>query len=236
MFQSWPIYSTDKTYTMIIKLIILYFLLLHLSPTTPSKCSEVEEYNHKKAAQLCYNKILTNLDVETSCDGFDFENSDCDRGLEKCFEEEFIREMRDFYLEKAINFQQWIFLAKRLLDNSQANSVFYFFSPFLVQFCSGHQLQWFHIFYEECMHVKTVTRKWPVGQTEFMECPSVVEYISNGRKQMFGPVMSCSGSLNLVYNFCVQKHMNILPAKKNSSWKDACKNLEQVNNLWMNRY
>ena len=34
---------------------------------------------------------------------------------------------------------------------------------------------------------------------------------------------------NQDYNYCVQKHMNILPAKKNSSWKDACNNLQQVN-------
>ena len=38
----------------------------------------------------------------------------------------------------------------------------------------------------------------------------------------------CSQTVNLDYNFCVQKHMNILPAKKNSSWKDACKNLKQM--------
>ena len=123
---------------------------------------------------------------------------------------------------------QWIILARKLLDNSYSKSVFYFFSPFLVHFCSVHDLKWYHIFYEECIHVKTVTDKWPVSKMGFMECPIVREYLASGRKRVFGPVLSCSENRNLDYNFCVQKHMNILPAKKNSSWKDACKNLKQV--------
>ena len=81
------------------------------------------------------------------------------------------------------------------------------------------------------MHVKTVTDRWPVGELEFMQCPAVQEYLASGRRRVFGPVLSCSDNLNLEYNFCVQKHMNILPAKKNSSWKDACKYLKQVNSL-----
>ena len=138
---------------------------------------------------------------------------------------------RQMKMSKQINLKQWIFLAKKLLDNTPAKSVLYFFSPFLVHFCSGHQLKWFQMFYEECMHVKTFIRKWPVIKMEFMKCPSVQEYLSSGRKRVFGPVMSCTRNLNHDFNFCVQKHMDILPAKKNCSWKDACKTLKQVFNL-----
>jgi hypothetical protein len=153
---------------------------------------------------------------------------ECEKELDKCFEQESIMEINDFIIEKAINIKQWLFLAQKLLDEAHAKSVFYFFSPFLVQFCPVHHLQWFHIFYEECLHVKTVIKTWPVTKMEFMKCPSVEEYLSSGRKRVFGPVMSCPAHLNQDYNFCVQKHMNILPAKKNSSWKDACNNLKQV--------
>ena len=220
---------------MILKLLNLLRLSLlilpHLSLGASFNCSKDEEYNAKRSAKTCFNKMLTKLAVETSCDGFDFINSDCDKGLEKCFESDFRMEMRDFFLEKAVNMKQWIFLAKKLLDNTHAKSVFYFFSPFLVHFCSGPQLKWFHIFYEECMHVKTVIRTWPASKMEFMKCPSVEEYLSSGRKRVFGPVMSCTRNLNHDFNFCVQKQINILPAKKNCSWKDACKNLKQVFNL-----
>ena len=117
-------------------------------------------------------------------------NSDV-RGLEKCFNQEFIVEIKDYCIEKSINLKQWIFLAQKLLDNAHAKSVFYFFSPFLVQFCPVHHLQWSHIFYEECLHVKTVIRTWPVTKIEFMKCPSVQEYLSSERKRVFGPVMPC---------------------------------------------
>ena len=237
IFQSWSILHPDKNQVMVLNLLNLlsFFLLIlpHLSLSTSFNCSKDEEYNAKRSAKMCFNKMLTKLGVETSCDGFDFRNSYCDKRLEKCFESNFRMEMRDFFLEKAINLKQWIFLAKKLLDNTRAKSVFYFFSPFLIHFCSGHQLKWFHILNEECMHVKTVIRAWPANKMEFMKCPSVKEYLSSGRKRVFGPVLSCTRHLNHDYNFCVQKHMNILPAKKNSSWKDACKHLKQVINLEM---
>ena len=113
-----------------------------------------------------------------SCKWFDFGIGECDKELEKCFDQEFIMKISDYIIEKAINIKQWLFLAQKLLDNANAKSVFYFFSPFLVHFCSVHHLQWFHIFYEECLHVKTVIRSWPLTKMEFMECPSVEEYLS----------------------------------------------------------
>ena len=65
----------------------------------------------------------------------------------------------------------------------------------------------------------------------WQQCPSVRDYLARHQtiqSRKFGPILSCSQNVNLDYNFCVQKHMNILPAKKNSSWKDACKNLKQM--------
>ena len=216
---------------MFLNLLILNIFLHQLTLTTSSTCSEEEEYNSKKIAQICFNKLIGNLDTESSCDDLDFRKSDCEKGLKKCFESEFIVNIEDFFIEKAIQLKQWIFLAKKLLESSNANSVFYFFSPFLINFCSSHKLKWLaltDIFYEECMHVKSVIKKWPIRKMKFLRCPSIKEYLSSGRKRVYGPVMSCSKHLNQDYNFCVQKHMNILPAKKNSSWKDACKNIKQV--------
>ena len=209
---------------MFLNILRLVLFFHHLSLSTSSICSKEEEYNAMKVARLCFNKIIGNLDFESSCDDLDFKKSDCDKGLSKCFDSEFKIKIKDFFTEKAIQFKQWIFLAKQLLDSSHAKSVFYFFSPFLVHFCSSQKLAWFHMFYEECMHVKTVLKKWPLRKMEFRKCPSIKEYLSSGRKRVFGPVLSCPKHINQDYNFCVQKHMNILPAKKNSSWKDACKN------------
>ena len=76
----------------------------------------------------------------------------------------------------------------------------------------------------------SVTSVWPVQEMDFTRCPSVSEYLArvDPRERKVGPVIFCSQNVNLDYNFCVQKHMNILPAKKNSSWKDACKNLREM--------
>lgn len=213
---------------MFLHLFCVIFLLSHLMLSASSACTKEEEYAIKKTAQICFNKRIGVLNIKTSCDGLDFRKSYCVRMLKKCFKRDYRQKFEDFFLEKAIQFKQWIFLANKLLDSNHAKSVFYFFSPFLVHFCSSNNLQWFHIFYEECMHVKNVTAQWPVSKMEFMHCPSIKEYLSSGRNRVFGPVMSCPKHPNQEFNFCVQKHMNILPAKKNSSWKDACKNLKQV--------
>ena len=200
IFQSWSILSADKAQAMFLNCLNMFPLLLiiifRLSSSTSLNCSVEEEFNSKKAAKICYSKMLTKLDFKSSCKQLDLGKIDCDKRLEKCFEREFIMEMQDFFLEKVINMKQWIFLAQKLLENAHAKSVFYFFSPFLVHFCSVHHLQWFHIFYEECLHVKTIIRTWPVTKMQFMKCASVEEYLSSGRKRVFGPVMSCSQHLN----------------------------------------
>ena len=77
----------------------------------------------------------------------------------------------------------------------------------------------------------SITRVWPVEEMIWQQCPSVQDYLARHQttqSRKFGPILLCSQNVNLDYNFCVQKHMNILPAKKNSSWKDACKNLKQM--------
>ena len=206
--------------------ILVHFLLL---PIIASTCSEEEKYNLKMEAEMCYNRELTRLDSVITCDNFDFRNSVCKKALENCYDTNFINSLGDFYLARAMNLKHWIFLSNKLLDKDHSKSVFYFFSPFLLHFCSQHQLRWFHIFYEECQHVKNITKRWPLSRMSFWNCPSVKEYVSSGRRAVFGPVRVCSDHLNQEHNFCVQKHMNILPAKKNSSWRDACKNLQLVN-------
>ena len=198
MFQFWSFLSADKAQAMFLNffnmfLLLLIILCVLLSSSTSLNCSVDEEFNSKKAAQMCYSEMLTKLDFKSSCDQLAFEKIGCGKVLEKCFERDFIMEMKDFFLEKAINLKQWIFLAHKLLDNAHAKSVFYFFSPFLVHFCSVHDLQWCHIFYEECLHVM---RTWPVTMMEFMKCTSVKEYLSSGRKGVFGLVMSCPAHLS----------------------------------------
>ena len=121
---------------MFLSRVLFFFLLLPLSHSTSIICSKDEKYYTKKAAQLCFNKILSELNVGESCKWFDVWISECEKELEKCFEQEFIMEINDFIIEKAINIKQWIFLAPKLMDNAHAKSVFYFFSPFLVHFCS----------------------------------------------------------------------------------------------------
>ena len=127
MFQSWSSCSTDQTKQMFLNIVLLILLLLQVSPSTSSVCSEDE------------------LDVLESFEWFTFGISDCDK-------EEFIIKMKNYFLEKATNLKQCIFLAKKLLDNAHSKSVFYFFCPFQVHFCSVQHLQWFHKFYEECLH------------------------------------------------------------------------------------
>ena len=214
---------------MILFLFLPHLLLSHLYLSTISPCSEEQIFQSKKTAQLCFQEMLSKLGTETSCDKLDFHQSDCGKGLEKCFQDEFVLKMEDFYMEKAINIKKWIFLAQKLLEDDHAKSVFYFFSPFLVRFCGvTAELEWEDIFYEECLHVRSILQRWPAGSMMFLQCPSIDDYLHSGRKGVTGPVLSCDEQSNQEYQFCVQKYWNILPAKKNSSWKDACRSLRQV--------
>ena len=104
--------------------------------------------------QFLYFRMLSQFSDEDACAGLDFERSKCGKLLEKCFDKQFSLEMKDFFIEKAIQFKQWMIFAKKMLENTHAKSVFYFFSPFLLQFCLMNELKWYHIFYEECLHVK----------------------------------------------------------------------------------
>ena len=44
--------------------------------------------------------------------------------MEEYFEGEFLMEMKDFFLEKAITIKQWIFLGYKLVDNIMQNLSF----------------------------------------------------------------------------------------------------------------
>lgn len=74
--------------------------------------------------------MLSQFSDEEPCAGLDFYKSSCDTKLEKCFSDQHALELTDFYIERAIQFKQWMVFAKKMLDNSHARSVFYFFSPF----------------------------------------------------------------------------------------------------------
>ena len=101
-----------------------------------------------------YCRMLSQLSHTEPCSGLQFNSDSCLALVEKCYSPQFSAEMKDFFLERAIQFKQWMVLAKKLLDITHAKSVFYFFSPFLLQFCLMNELKWYHIFYEECLHVK----------------------------------------------------------------------------------
>ena len=104
-------------------------------------------------------RMLSEFTDDDPCAGLDFHKSKCGTKLEKCFEKKFSAEMEEFFVERAIQFKQWMIFAKKLLDIHHAKSVFYFFSPFLLQFCLMNELKWYHIFYEECLHVN----RWKCG-------------------------------------------------------------------------
>ena len=103
---------------------------------------------------IVMSRMLSQLSDSQPCSGLSFSSSLCQTAVEKCYSQQFSAEMKDFFLERAIQFKQWMVLAKKLLDITHAKSVFYFFSPFLLQFCLMNELKWYHIFYEECLHVK----------------------------------------------------------------------------------
>ena len=102
--------------------------------------------------------MLSQLAESEPCSGLQFNSGSCLSMVEKCYSPQFSAEMKDFFLERAIQFKQWMVLAKKLLDITHAKSVFYFFSPFLLQFCLMNELKWYHIFYEECLHVKRLVK------------------------------------------------------------------------------
>ena len=56
--------------------------------------------------------MLSQLSDDDPCAGLDFQASSCETKLEKCFEEKFSAEMKDFFIERAIQFKQWKYLDK----------------------------------------------------------------------------------------------------------------------------
>ena len=60
--------------------------------------------------------MLSQFSDEDPCAGLDFQKATCETKLEKCFEKKFSAEMKDFFVERAIQFKQWMIFAKKLLD------------------------------------------------------------------------------------------------------------------------
>ena len=132
----------------------------HIPHITAYKDGNCKQYQNGIFLQMTtcnvdiYCRLLSELSDSEPCSGLQFSGSACQDQVEKCYSHQFSAEMKDFFLERAIQFKQWMVLAKKLLDITHAKSVFYFFSPFLLQFCLMNELKWYHIFYEECLHVK----------------------------------------------------------------------------------
>ena len=61
-------------------------------------------------------RMLSQFSDEDPCAGLDFQKATCETKLEKCFEKKFSAEMKDFFVERAIQFKQWMIFAKKLLD------------------------------------------------------------------------------------------------------------------------
>ena len=125
--------------------------------------------------------MLSEFTDDDPCAGLDFHKSKCGTKLEKCFEKKFSAEMEEFFVERAIQFKQWMIFAKKLLDIHHAKSVFYFFSPFLLQFCLMNELKWYHIFYEECLHVNRW--KWTFNIKEFYVSMPYIFFLREGLKK-----------------------------------------------------
>ena len=66
--------------------------------------SDEELYRAKRAARLCYTKFVSKLEVDSQCWQFDFDRSDCEQIMAKCFEPEFLHEMKYFFMEKGLCF------------------------------------------------------------------------------------------------------------------------------------
>ena len=60
--------------------------------------------------------MLSQFSDDDPCAGLDFQEATCETKLEKCFENKFSAEMKDFFVERAIQFKQWMIFAKKLLD------------------------------------------------------------------------------------------------------------------------
>ena len=128
-------------------------ILLFISASSPQHpCSENKKYELAKAAEKCFQKFFSKIDLSDACT-----QTNCEKNLSNCHEIEYIENMRKYFQEKAIYYKWWLLLSKKLLSDPLSESVFYFFSPFLLQFCSeAGRLSSGQDYFNECMHVKVI--------------------------------------------------------------------------------
>ena len=135
---------------------ILFFIS---SSRLDKTCSDSQKYELAKSAEKCFQKFFSNLDLSSSCG-----ETACEASLASCHEPDYMAAMAKFFREKAIYYKWWLELSNRLLSHPLSESVFYFFSPFLLQFCSeAGRINSGQRYFNECMHVK-------VGGWQYASC------------------------------------------------------------------
>ena len=126
---------------------ILFFIS---STSLEQQCSERQKYELAKTAEKCFQKFFSQIDLSNACT-----QTNCETNLSKCHNPDYIGSMRKYFHEKAIYYKWWLILSKKLLGDPLSESVFYFFSPFLLQYCSeAGRISSGQEYFNECMHVK----------------------------------------------------------------------------------
>ena len=126
---------------------ILFFIS---STSLEQQCSERQKYELAKAAEKCFTKFFSQIDLSNACT-----QTNCETNLSKCHSPDYVGSMRKYFHEKAIYYKYWLILSKKLLGDPRSESVFYFFSPFLLQYCSEvGRITSGQEYFNECMHVK----------------------------------------------------------------------------------
>ena len=126
---------------------ILFFIS---STSLEQQCSERQKYELAKAAEKCFTKFFSQIDLSNACT-----QTNCETNLSKCHSPDYVGSMRKYFHEKAIYYKYWLILSKKLLGDPLSESVFYFFSPFLLQYCSEvGRITSGQEYFNECMHVK----------------------------------------------------------------------------------
>ena len=126
---------------------ILFFIS---STSLEQQCSERQKYELAKTAEKCFQKFFSQIDLSNACT-----QTNCETNLSKCHNADYIGSMRKYFHEKAIYYKWWLILSKKLLGDPLSESVFYFFSPFLLQYCSeAGRISSGQEYFNECMHVK----------------------------------------------------------------------------------
>ena len=93
---------------------------------------------------------FSQIDLSNACTQTNWETN-----LSKCHSPDYIGAMRKYFHEKAIYYKWWLILSKKLLGDPLSESVFYFFSPFLLQYCSeAGRISSGQEYFNDCMHVK----------------------------------------------------------------------------------